>query len=117
MPILCSIETHRTSFGSAGSPDPPRRNFGTRKSEMPLVRAGAVQDRIDQIGRRLGEGIVAGQLWKPHHMFQQEALLGDRRRVGHVHLQSGVIPAEAGIQAASAWMPAFAGMTERIALL
>src|SRR3546814_2981354 len=41
MPILCSIETQRTSLNSPGDPSVLSRNLGTRKSEMPRLPAGA----------------------------------------------------------------------------
>ena len=46
-------------------------------------RAGALEDRVDQVRRRLGEGIVAGQLVDADDMVEQEALFVDGRRVGH----------------------------------
>ena len=41
MPILCSIDTQRTSLRSPGVPSSFTMNFGTMNSEMPLVPAGA----------------------------------------------------------------------------
>ena len=41
--------------------------------------AGAFEDRIDQIGRRLGESVVPGQLVHADHVAEQESLFLDRR--------------------------------------
>ena len=41
MPILCSIDTQRTSLRSPREPSSFTRNFGTMKHEMPLVPGGA----------------------------------------------------------------------------
>ncbi len=41
MPILCSMETQRTSLRSPGAPSSVTMNLGTMNSEMPLVPAGA----------------------------------------------------------------------------
>ena len=46
-------------------------------------RARALEDRVDQVRRRLGERIVAGKLVDADDMLEQEALVGDGRRVGH----------------------------------
>ena len=45
MPILCSIDTQRTSLRSPGLPSESTRNLGTINSEIPLVPAGASGSR------------------------------------------------------------------------
>ena len=44
---------------------------------------GALDDRVDQVGRRFGEGVAAGQLVDPDDMAEHELLFVDGRRVGH----------------------------------
>ena len=60
MPILCSIEPQTTPLRSPGVPSSSARNFGTRKSEMPLVPAGALDARQHQMEDVLGEIVLAG---------------------------------------------------------
>ena len=54
-----------------------RREFARREG------ARALDDRIDQIGRRFGERVVAGQLVHADDVAEQELLFLDRRPVAH----------------------------------
>src|ERR1041385_7964089 len=56
MPSLCSIEWARTSFRGPSEPSALSRNFGTRKSEMPLLPAGASGNRASTKRMRLSAG-------------------------------------------------------------
>ena len=63
IPILCSMFPHATSLSSPRLPSAFGRNFGTRKSEIPLIPAGAPSIRAST-----GWTICFVKSWSPEEM-------------------------------------------------
>src|SRR5271156_5928856 len=98
MPILCSIEPQTTGLRAPSEPSSLTRTFGTRKSEMPLVPAGApsmrartrwmmVSAKACSPGEKedflAGEGVRAVRLLVGARL--DEAEVGAALRLGQVH--------------------------------
>ena len=81
MPILCSSEPQETPLRSPERAVSLTRNFGTTKSEMPLVPCGRALDAGEhQMDDVLGEVVLAGR----------DEDLGAGDRVGAVAIRHGL---------------------------
>ena len=98
MPILCSIETQRTSLRSPSAPSSFTRNLGTMNSEMPLVPAGASGVRAStrwmmfsarscspKRDEDLGAGDQVGAVALRDRLGGAQAHVGAGLRLGQVH--------------------------------